>query len=74
MKTKFKRISKRSLATVLVFLMIFSTLMVGTISTSNAATVTNLNRVKFHANLTGYTGSGASMSAWSLHKKGNVSS
>ena len=65
MKTKFKRISKRSLATVLVFLMIFSTLMVGTISTSNAATVTNLNRVKFHANLTGYTGSGASMSAWS---------
>lgn len=65
MKTKFKRISKRSLATVLVFLMIFSTLMVGTISTSNAATVKNLNRVKFHANLSGYTGSGSSMNAWS---------
>ncbi len=37
MKTNLKRISKRSLALILGILMLFSTLMVGTISTANAA-------------------------------------
>ncbi len=36
MKTKIKNVSRRALALVLCFLMMFSTLMVGTISTANA--------------------------------------
>ena len=38
MKTNLKRISKRSLALILGILMLFSTLMVGTITTTNAWT------------------------------------
>lgn len=41
MKTNLKRVSKRSLALILGILMLFSTLMVGTISTANAAGAVN---------------------------------
>ncbi len=69
MKTKCSFILKSSIALLLAVLMLFgslSTVLAATVDMAETgATVDNLNRVKFHANLTGYTGSGASMSAWS---------
>lgn len=73
MKMRIRQFSKSSISVVLTLCLLFSCATVGIVATDAArvegesvgATVTNLNRVKFHANLSGYTGSGTAMSTWS---------
>lgn len=68
-----KHFSKPAISVILVLCMLLSCVYVGLVPTdaarvesgSSGSTITNIIRVKFHANLTGYDDSGNALSAWS---------